>query len=445
MARSAVESTQIGNPDSPRVVPNVEIDLRKRGFQEARVPSISVTEVTSLIREENGRKVVVQSLTWEAPVKPEYENKPKRSIVVIGGGSSDAYGNAALIGRVNQAIEDQGGFEFNYNIIILPHVFGSARENPFVAKPQTEEDKKHNRIVKKIRNLSFIGKTGKNYYKETFAEDAKILEKALEVSEVGCQENVILIGYSAGGKQAIELAARLGDRVELLMLADSAGMAEHKDMLYEFSAGTTMALWKKYYGEKKENPIQAIRHVIWEMGSAWVTPKGPASNLIKIARDFTPFSPQGKLIRGLAEEFGLDKAKLAKIGADSNEIQLEVLSDSRDKITAPVVASPIMFARVVNFIYEEVRNEIERQIGIRIGKGQDVKELFRKFGLETLEQLEEIGLDSLKNYFPKSKSVSVVLHEDSTHPVPMLMTTKEKYWNNLLQKASEVLEAKDLV
>jgi pimeloyl-ACP methyl ester carboxylesterase len=439
MARSTAEATPMVSPERMTKSQLVSLDLRKYGFAEAKNPIIELKEVTSLIQGEKGRKVIVQSYTYEPAPHSERIGEPV-SIVINGGGSSGSKDNTGLAGRIHETIEELKDFPLNYNIVILPHVFGSARENPFDAKPQMEEEKKVNRMRRAIHKLALIGRTGKNYYQETYAEDAKILEKALEVPEVNCQKNIVALGYSAGGKQAIEIATRLGDRVKLLILADSAGLAEHPDLMYEFSAGTTKALWQKYRTEKNENPIQAIRHVIWEMGSAWVTPNGPASNLIKIARDFTPFSPQGKLIKGLTEEFGLDKSKIAKIGADSHEIQLEVLSDSRDKVTAPVIASPIVFARVLNFIYEEVRNEIERQIGTRIGKGQDVKELFRKFGLETLEQLEEIGLDSLKNYFPNSKSVSVVLHEDSTHPVPMLMATKEKYWQNLLQKASEVLK-----
>lgn len=439
MGGKTAEMLQMRNPEQPRSR-KVRLDLREFGFKEAKEPLIEVKEVTSLITGEDGRKVVVQSLTWEPEISPEREGLPKKPIVVVGGGSSESYGNAGLIGRIHEAIllAEDGNPSFNYNIIVLPHVFGSARENPFVANPQTKEEKNHNRIINLIHKLPFIGKTGENYYEETFAKDAEILQKALEVSEVGCGKNKIIYGYSAGGKQAIELAARLGEDVDLLMLADSAGLANHPDLSDEISGGTIKALLKKYRNEKKENLVQTVRDAIWEMGQAYVTPKGPASDLIRMAFDFTPFSPQRKLMNRLANDFGLNKKKTAGIGAKMDEIKLEVEEEARLNITAPIIASPIMYARVVNFVYEEIRQEIA-SVGGEIQKNQDLRELYKQlFDTETSDQLlNEFGMDALKRIFPKSKGVSLVLHEDSTHPVPMW---KQKYVENLFQKANEVLK-----
>ncbi len=302
-----------------------------RTFPEAKQKSFLVKEVTTPVFGKG--ETVIRGMVYDEPLNKEYDkDKPTVSIVIIGGGSSEAFGNASLIGRVEEAIGNLP-IKFpviNHNAIVLPHVWGSPRTKGAITN---------------------------------FHEAAEVLDKALKDPELKCKDRVVLVGFSAGGKQAIELASILGPRCELLMLADSAGLAGHPDLKKEFTMGSIDATFRKYR-KQDSNLFQAITHTVSEIGQAWVLPTGPIASplvepgllpanysapekvlaavkrtfgttetLTKLALDALRLhSPQKILTENIGKSYGLED-EMAGIDANLSEIQKQVSPETGAAIT----------------------------------------------------------------------------------------------------------------
>jgi len=385
------------------MVSHKKVDFRKFDYPEKGDRPVTVKEVTFQIESKDRREVVLQTLVQNDHLQKETEDGESISYLFIGGGVSDSGGNSGVaFGRIADAIENQYGLPKSYNMIAMSHIAGSARR----AKPQDGKEKAY----------------------ETFAENAEILEKALNVPELNCQGKIVLIGYSAGGKQAIELAARLGDRVKLLILADSAGVANHPDLGFQISMGTMADGYRKYR-KKGYSRILAVHHAISDAGRTWVTPDGPASSLIKFAREWTPHAPQRLLTGKLADTYMIPRDERAKISADMEEISKETPIDTRKNIKASIIFAPILYAHVVNVMQEIIKNDPDFQPSKMKGKLADISNI--------RDELILIGEKSIHEIFPEAQ---VVFSPGESYSHSDVMIDENKYWDKLMKVASEVLK-----
>jgi len=367
-----------------------KLSLSKFGYERPKdkPQSISVKEVTIPVYDESGL-TVVRALEYELPYKKDKEKSPKPELTMIGigGGSSEAVGNVALIGRIEDGL-DSLDEELSFRvakIILLPHVTGSVGTETKKGKKDLTDH-------------------------ETLTTSAKILEKALADPELKISpEGIIFFGYSAGGAQAIELAGLYGDECKYLLLADSAGMAEHPQLEKEFSL-TVWSAFKKYR-QKGKSMKEAFREAFQEIRTAWVTPKGKPSTL-GLVREF--LFPDREVNKLLAKAYGFS-GEQRREGVSVGAIKTDSTHQARQKVTAEVIFSPIILAKAVNVITARMKD-----------KYPDIKAI-KQAG----EELKQDVLIMLREMFPKAKKVHFAGYDEMSHSSVM---SDQKYWEQLMTK-----------
>lgn len=246
------------------VTRTLSLSMPKFGYLEGGKAPRQFKEITVPVFDSSG-EYVVRFLQKELEIPPiEKREKPIHTLVLIGGGASEAKGNAGLAGRIEDAIKDnhdQLPFSIK-RIVVASHITGSPRTRP----------KKGEKGVVQQANLQL---------------GAEILQKAFADPEVKLSSaGMVLVGFSEGGTQAVELAGLLKEKCPWLILADPAGMAEHPNLFWDFSIGTLKEAINKYK-IKGEDFITAFQSALKEIRAGWATPEGMPSltGLLKDALD----------------------------------------------------------------------------------------------------------------------------------------------------------------
>ncbi len=330
------------------------------------------------------KEVTVSTLLGErqtvlTSIKLDHENGqdlPWKTVVLIGGGASNAVGNSRMASLYIEGVADTKlGKDYNHRIIILPHVRSSART------------------------------TG---HAETFQTQTLDLAKVLDNPELNPTEDMTILGFSAGGAQSMALAAEMGDRCKNLVLMDSAGLSNHPDLVKEFTTGSAIALLKKCFSDKSLNLGQKLKAFSTEMGNSWIRTRASAGSVLGILDDLLSGGTQAE-VDTMAKAFGFD-AKTASLGPDTKQVMQRLPQDTLEKITAKIVYSPVIFARVVNDVVDG------------LGWPSLLKEEPEKIALELSNYLRQL--------FPRSPQINTVLIPDTTHTSVM---SEKKYWTNAFE------------
>lgn len=384
------------------VTRRLSLPVERYGYNrpEGKPSRIDLLEVTIPVYDKTGL-YVVQALRYDMLAGEEDEKKPLMTLVVMGGGSSDAHGNAALCARIEDGITKMGDqFPVKPRIVLLSHVSGA---------PRTRDKKEAVKLVKQ----------------ETFYSPTGVLMKALENPELGVLwNNLGLIGYFAGGTQLIELAALLGEKCRFIALCDPAGFAEHPRLEWEFSVGSVLATVEKYRSEGLSF-IDALKEASREMGTAWVIHGKGAGSLGKIIIDM--IKPAQKAVTTkFARTYGfLDER--AGVGLNVKARKHDSTEEARKKITAKVVFSPVLYAKVVNVILEKLKDKY-----LSVDSLRKMREDESESG-----KLDEQVNDMLKEMFSKAEGVSFKPFDDITHSSVM---AEQSYWDNLMLKLKNILQ-----
>ncbi len=390
----------------------------------------------------------ITALRYEMPVSKDHEKDPYLTLLILGGGGSEARGNVCLFGRIVDAVKELPDFPYRLRMVALPHIGGIPRSKG----------------------------EGEASAQPTLSESAKILMRALEQDKkegnnLQVTEKVGLIGFSLGGAQAIELASLLGERCEVLALCESGGLAEHPTLGRDFTWGTLLDAVEKYKGEgwlqpwKQANKegitpegsvrglvgvikgvVHTLRQANREMGGAWVTPEGPAGGLLQIAREFI-YSSQGRLNRKLAEVYGLSPRIIPQFFGGMKAVATNVeaaRTDStrcaRQQVKSKVVFAPVIDARPVNAVQRRLISHYPTIESLRQARREDLERL------EAGEQngpteMEERVVEMLTAMFPQAKGVAFMPYDGLIHSSVM---AKQEFWRKLMAEMREqLLEEKD--
>lgn len=276
--------------------------------------------MTTPIFDETG-EYIIRALKYRLPpVESDQIDKPSYTFVFIEGGDSDADANIDVFARTLDSydlIKNQLPFRIE-SITVLPHIASSART------------------------------TGKfdPAKQDTMAGTAEILESALAVPELKTSKaGIIFMGFSLGGAQATELAARYGDACKTLILADPAGHSYHPNLLYEYTTGAIISAVKRHGSLLKA--YKGLRDI-------WGSYKQKKPGLLDMAVDMlqrhTPVS------RHLARAYGFED-NLATKGANIKTAMTDSTRVARQKITAPVIYAPNIGSQVCNDIISRLKTK----------------------------------------------------------------------------------------
>lgn len=364
------------------VTRTLSFDLAKKGYERKDASPYQITEVTIPVFDKTG-EYVIRAARHDVPIPPEDQKKEAYTAIYIGGGTSDAVANVDQLARIEDAIKpvkDQLPFVIN-RFIGLPHLAGSPRtRGPFDAAKQ-----------------------------KTMGESARIYETVLQTPELNVShDGVILIGYSAGGTVAIELAGLLGERCKYLVLADSVGMADisASRLSWEFSLGTIFAAIRKY---SSHGFLKALGKALWETRVAW----GAIGSKVPGARDMLhDLTMTPRWAKSIGKSYGISgeqtdsKINIVPLVTDSTKM-------AREKIRAHVIFSPVLGAGVVDTIVTRLREKYPSTNAILSARPQ---------------MLEADVSRMLKGLFPQASGISFAGFRDITHSA---VRFEPGFWKNI--------------
>lgn len=365
-----------------------EFDVSKKGYRGA-TKKVEVLEITTpIIYNTEDGEVIIRAVNYDFPQTPESLKKPKTyTVVFLPGGAGEAIGNVDWIANIKDNLapfKDQLPFNIK-NIVILPHIAGSPRK-----KSKNDPAKQ-----------------------DTMSESAKIQAQVLENKELKVSSGgIIIIGYSYGGLQGIELAALLGEKCKYLILLDPAGMARHEKLLWRFSGGTMLATLKKHcqkHWEKDKNMfkflpkgfIDAIKDADREIRIAWGSVSAKLPDVFDMLNDL-----RGKnvWVEEVARAYGLED-EYAGTGPNPKPAQVDSTATARQNITASIIFSPVEGANVVNVIVSKMK-EIYPTAEAVLKASKDETER---------RKLEYNVLRLLKEMYPKAQALFYAGFPDTTH------------------------------
>lgn len=349
--------------------------LRTKDFHWDHVTVWEVTESQSGILR-NGDQYVLQGVRADILASKDGEGKPWKTLVLMNGGASNAVGSLHMANMAVLAAKNIGMVEtHNLRVIVLPHLESMPRQ-----------------LVGNVKS---------------YEKMAEVLEKFLFNPELKPTEDLNLVGFSAGGAQIIALAAQLGSKCKNLVLMDSAGLSEHKNLAYEFTVGTIIALFKKYKGR--------VDLISKEMGNAWSSTRYVAGSFAGILADIIERKSENE-VDTLGKKFGIDKKHRGKIGLDINltksRLDLEILS----RVYAKIIYAPLIFAKVVN---DAIDGLGEQKVALQLKKGK------------LPDEIEGMMKKYLEKMFIHNSGIEVIVGLNPTHSSVM---NDQKYWGQVFAK-----------
>ncbi len=398
-------------PESP-VVQWVEADASRYG-QVGSVEKFQFQEVTFPIYDKTGMYLFKAGRYEldEGDTKPEGEdNRPYLTMIVMGGGSSGALDNMHLALKIRDGIisynkesKEVGRHPFpaRVRVVTLPHIGGMFREI----------------------DQGFVDPAKQ----ENLAEAARIIRQAMDVKELGITQDVGFIGASAGGAQVTELAALVGDRCKFLGLVDAGGLAEHPTLEIDFTVGQLVGVVKKYQ-EKGMSVAAATKAGFHELYESTSTRYGNLASFWDLMRDYTNPVRKGESAHAAQAWGGLDTLGEAM---PAKALKADSTFEARTKISAPIIFSPVIYARVVNTILRRVGDKIS---------GVDSIESMQQVRESTLESREEFDTacqEILYELFPNVPPEQIVNlpYDGTTHTAYV----EKEYWGPFMEAVAEKL------
>lgn len=384
---------------------------------------------------------IIRALTRRIPLPQNAEsnqNQTRYAMVFLGGGSSEALGNAPFAADIEQALVDaHSDAEFGPvvdQMVVLSHISGSPR----TSKPDRDQRRNDRLLLRTPDNSYDPSKEAAN-----FTEPARILKQALDNPEIKKdmgKRRQILMGYSAGGAQMIELAAQLDESVVALVLLDAAGLSDHPNLPMEFTLGSWRATIKKYRSQrdpidlaenltfeekvyrKISRPFRVAQNFANETTQTWVTPDGHTS-FVDIALDV--LKPK-RWVKQVGSQMGINEAAMAKTGPNIEALMHESTLQAREKITAPVIIAPVMLAKVVNVMIDKLAIPYEE---LKQAQTDEKKK----------QQMNARIQSQIKQLFPNAPVVFAPI-EGITHGTVMM--EPDTYMTDLMKKVLELVTDK---
>ena len=305
--------------------------------------SFLAREVTvQVTRENDGQEQVHILECFVIPVGEHDPELPTITMVTQGGGGSDAYSSAFMAKDVANAFKDIPR-DYNVTLIHLPHVIGNPRTDRM--------------------------KTG------AMATSGEVLYEALSgLPDVfGSLDKVVLEGISAGGGEMIALANHLSraGKLEAVVLGDPAGIHANPELIKNFVLDPVRAFSDHYQKalaniharenthtqqlskmEQLRTKLQAIKEglkeTVAEVLAGMCTPEGRPKSVIDMAKKQLG-GAQIKHVKTIATNYNVDTQKS---GMAVSDMIVDSTQEARAEITAPVVFSPMIGARVVNALWD---------------------------------------------------------------------------------------------
>ena len=292
----------------------------------------------------------------------------KRTLLISGGGASGAMGNIGLAHRCLRMLEEQGVKNLYSNIVILSHIGGSPR----------------------------IIRTQDPAAAENYIPNAEIAISALwDAPFYVNRQDLSIFGFSAGGVQAMEMAALLGDRCKQVVLMESGGLSEEPHIVRNMF-NNFVALVRKHFIQEKQI-FKAFQNALWEKRVSWVDPKGVPSP----KRMFQTMFDGNLAMMDLASRLGFKEDEIADTYINIGAIGTDSTLKSREQLKSEIIFSPV--------IYSGVLNVIARRLNLKI---KQLKQLPR-------DTVEKLAYDLLRKLYPNASNIKFLPYEDITHSAPM--------------------------
>lgn len=249
------------------------------------------------------------------------------TIIYIGGGDSDALASTGIVGYIRDAQRESlekspNARWYARNVVTVSHPMGA---------PRTQGD-----VAATSMKLS--------------AEIVRAaIMQAIADNSISAK-NIILMGSSAGGALATELAALLGDQCKQLILEEPAGMGSHnkyKTMILNFGLS---GLRGAYLDQRRHgiNRREAIRFALDDTRLSWTRPEGAPENWRQLWKSLRQHQSN---YASLGAIFGL-KSSVTSHGLSTKALGKDTTSQARDKIKCPVTLVGSTNSKVVNLFHD---------------------------------------------------------------------------------------------
>ncbi|PIQ73525.1 hypothetical protein COV58_02030 [Candidatus Roizmanbacteria bacterium CG11_big_fil_rev_8_21_14_0_20_36_8] len=406
---------QSGNIPERPIVEKLHLLTRKYGIPEDDITSpkyIDLDEITYPLYDETGMYMIK---AMKCDLNPylygaeliENDERPLMTFVMFGGGGSTAIDNVHFLLKIAEGIKqyeskqgsEQKKFPVQVRVVLLPHIISTPREI------DTKDPAKE----------------------KNFSDTARILKKAMEIRELEITKDIGLIGASSGGAQATELAAILQDRCKFLALADAAGMADYPNLIVDFSIGQFVDVFKKFRN-KGMSVKDSLQTGLNELYNTTSTRYGNLRNIRDLIRDYT--NPvRNRINERAAHAYGMDRTGSKALPIDT--LKFDSTKNARENIIAPVIFSPVIYAKVVNTLFERLKL---KQVGINTV--QDMR-VTRDLSSEAREEFDKECMAILKEVFPvvDERNICYTPFESTTHSSFSIQT----FWNQLVAEIPKAI------
>lgn len=402
------------------IIQVLHIDSTKYGLSKeeaSRLPDkIRVEKVTFPVFDKSGmylleavrcdiEAVLEEINSNEEKQRSKEDHRNIMTFVLMGGGSSGAIDNFHFLFKIIQGIRnyenkvlEESKFPVRVRVVILPHIASAARI---------------------IDEKEF--KAG-----DDFTKNAEILAKALEIEELEVTQNIGLIGFSAGGTQVTELAPLLKDRCKFVALAEPAGMSEFPKLIYEYTVGQLINVYKKHR-DKGKGVKESLRLSFNETLNSSSTITGNLRNLFDLIKDYT--SPvRKKVYQRSAKTWNMENIQGETMPLKA--LQHDTTKKARQEIKAPVIFAPVVYAKVVNTIFNNLKEKVKK-----IETVDDMK----RFKDENPEEFNKACTDLMREMFPgiNPEEIKFEPFDSSTHS----SVSEQKYWDQILDAIAESINS----
>lgn len=418
--QSYTESDMPPEPENP-VVQTLELSSSHfiKSTPEGLKDEISAELITVPVYDETGlylvqvgrcdlsKKTPMQLQAESVDNTVEKDTRPYLTMILMGGAASSADSNFSMLMNLRSAVynyehpeDGNEGTKFPYrlNVVVLPHM-GS--------------------VIRKIDTIDPAKQ-------ENFEESSRILSEVLKAKELYVGKDVGMLGISAGGGQLTHLANKMEGiekQCHFLALIDPAGMTENKKLGYEFSIGTIFSGYQKYHEQGlsvKEAAVQALA----ELGASVSDRKGYASNPAEMFRIFSG-SSSVESNNNVASAWGLDRKDRAPITVPTNILAKDSTEKAREELDIPVIFSSFMYARVVNSLFDRIKENIPNEV-------TSIKDLKQKYeaGVSEKAEIDRAYEDILQSMFPNvpKDQLTLFMYPERTHS----SYVNQKYWDNIV-------------
>lgn len=354
----------------------------------------SEVQETTVSIDHNNNRYFIQTITCDIPQNNKEDDKDKLSqaLILVTSGISKAASKIDDANRILKAYQETNDLPFNINkIIIVPQLATSVR----VCNEKSSDPAQQ----------------------PTFHDSAEILLKALNNPEVWntnyekkdyIPNNSILIGYSTGAAQAIEMAAQ-SNKFKNLILVDPVGMADfsRRSFFVNFGPKDLYSSIKKYHkqGYNWRESYQLFRE--------------ETKGLLPKKGNYREYKNQKKEITetyGISGEEMPTRMSSAQIITDSTKKARSLLNSKINVIIGMEQSSPLNF-QVLFRQQNEYKNFKE----------------FKNHIINDINNTDNIFRKILKPLFPtiKDESFAVATYPGHSHAVPAIDTG---FWKNVFEK-----------